>query len=383
MVDPSIRPFDNPTTKRCQHVSIRELLKVIAQILVPLMIGTFTVVIALQQHNSAKENRKKDLEIAQQLRDQQFQLDEQRRAQEFQLDEARRSQDLAITDNQQRDAVFNAYIRDLSHLLLISDYVLTRSMLDSIVRPMTLTVLRQLDPTRKVLLLKFLFESKMISSEYPDTRLDLTDADLNGIDLDRQPMKNLSLVGASLINASFLSMDFNEAEFEATDLTDASFLDVFLQRASFYRSRLVRVRFNQSELILADLSLADLRNSTLTENQLQTSVSHNMAILPDGREAPNENLIYFKDLCSLSRWVIRPRDAINITDKCHFIARRDNVTLTYSILLHFHRRLIDREQALFQFRFLTNRVNPKIDFIYTRQDQHEEMRRGKGVFPTC
>ena len=364
-------------TKRCQHVSIREFLKIIAQILVPLMIGTFTVVIALQQHNLAKENRKKDLEIAQQLREQQFTLDEQRRAQELALDEARRTQDLAIADNQQRDAVFNAYIRDLSNLLLISDYVLTRPMLDSIVRPMTLTILRQLDPGRKALLLKFLYESKMIRTDWQETRLDLTDADLHGIALDQQTMKNLSLVGASLINASFLSMDLTKSEFDGADLTDASFVDVDLSKVSFYRSRLTRVRFNQSRLTLADLDLSDLQHSTLNEDQFQESLSHNMAILPDGSEAPSRNLIYIKHRCSLTSWEVQPRNAVNVTQKCHFVASKENSTLTYSISLIFYQRLIEHEQALFEFRFLTSRVDPRVTFIYTTDDEREEIRRGK------
>ena len=103
--------------KRCNCVSIREILKLISQILIPLSIGTFTLVISIQQHNLNKENRQKDIEIAKQLRKQQYELDEQRRTQELALDEARRSQDLSISENKQRDSVFNVYIRDLTNTI--------------------------------------------------------------------------------------------------------------------------------------------------------------------------------------------------------------------------------------------------------------------------
>jgi hypothetical protein len=46
---------------KCDCRSIRKILKLISQILIPLMIGIFTLVIALQQHKLNKENRKNDL----------------------------------------------------------------------------------------------------------------------------------------------------------------------------------------------------------------------------------------------------------------------------------------------------------------------------------
>ena len=174
-------------------IPIREFLKLISQILIPLMIGTFTLVIALQQHNLNKENRKKDLDIADRNRQQQFQIDEQRRAQELALDEARRLQDLSIAENYQRDLVFNQYIRDLTNILLENNYFLSRSILNLIIRPKTLTILRQLDPSRKVLLIKFLYESKMLRTDYENIRVDLTDADLNGIQFNQIHIQNLSL----------------------------------------------------------------------------------------------------------------------------------------------------------------------------------------------
>jgi len=158
-----------------------------------LMIGIFTLVIALQQHNLNKENRKNDLEIAKQLCEQLYKIDEQRRAQELSLDEGRHIQDLSIANNKQRDLVFNNYIRDLINVLLNNNYVLNRAMLNSIIRPVTLTILRQLDPSRKVLLIKFLYESKMIRTNHEEIRVNLTDADLNGIKLGHIDMKNLSL----------------------------------------------------------------------------------------------------------------------------------------------------------------------------------------------
>lgn len=369
--------------KSCHRGSIRELLKVIAQVLVPLMIGTFTVVIALQQHNAAKENRKKDLEIAQQLREQQYNIDEQRRAQEFQLNEARRIQDISIAENKHRDAVFNGYIRDLSDLLLMSNYFPSRSMLDSIVRPMTLTVLRQLDPSRKVLLIKFLYESKMLRNDDQERRVDLTDGDLNGIRLDRNSMHNLSLVGTSLINASFVSMSLDDADFEGCDLTDASFLNVFLSSTNFYRARLVRTNFNQSRISLVDFSLADLTNSNINEQQWIDALVTNMAIMPNGTEAGNDTQIDETEYCNKDQWQIRPKNGLNITQTCDLIASTDDVNIAHYVRLYFYEKLIRNGKALLQFFFETNQTDRskiQIHFIYTEKPPGEDVDKGLFVF---
>lgn len=362
--------------------SIRETLKVIAQILVPLMIGTFTVVIALQQHNTAKENRKKDLEIAAQLREQQYQLDEQRRSQEFQLEEARRTQDIEIALNKQRDSVFDSYIRDLSHLLLISNYQLTRSMLNSIVRPMTLTILRQIDPPRKVLLLKFLYESKMIRRDEKSSLLDLSDGDFNGIRLEKLSMTNISLVGTSLTNSSFVLVDFSGGDFERTDLTDSKFLSVRLFSTNFYCSRLVRVKFDQSELDLADLSLADLTDSNLNKFQFDRVLMSNMATLPNGTESENSSLFDPPSHCNMYRWKIRPSNGLFISDSCDFHSLIDELQITFRIGLQFYRHLIEDEKALFQFSFQTNQTDEnqlRVEFIYSDIEPGENVTE-KGLF---
>lgn len=337
--------------KPCFNIGMQELLKMMAQILIPLMIGTFTVVIALQQHNLAKENREKDIEIAQQLREQQWSLDEKRRKQELELDEARRQQDLAIAENNHQDSIFNVYIRDLSDLLLMNKFNLSRSLLDSIIRPMTLTILRQLDPSRKLLLLKFLYESKMLRADYEQSRLDLTDADLRDMVFGPNRMPHLSLVGASLIDSTFIRTDLTLADFQRADLTNASFINATLVQTCFYRARLKHVQFHQSKLHWADFDLADLSQSTITSDQLESATSWNYAQLPNQTEAPGHNLILPLDRCSTKNWRIKPVQSVNVTRQCHFIALQDNATMEYSFFLEPYQRLIQRREALFEFYF--------------------------------
>ncbi|UJR24867.1 hypothetical protein I4U23_006236 [Adineta vaga] len=381
---------ENPTyvisdqnKKCCRSISVRELCKIITQILIPLMIGIFTIVITLQQHYTGKENRKKDLEIAAELRQQQLRLDEQRRSQELALDEARRAQDLSIADNNHRDSVFNIYIRDLSNLLLINNYNLSRPLLNSIIRPMTLTVLRQIDSSRKILLLKFLYESKMIRTDFEDTRVDLSDADLSHIHFGAIHMQYLSLPGALLINTTFVRTDLTFADFQRADLTDSIFMNSTLAEVSFYRTRLIRAQFFHSNFFRTDLSLADLTQSTITLSQLQTSSSYNEAILPNGEKTSGKGLITSEDRCSLKNWNIHPVNTINLTNHCQFVGLQDDISMRYDLHIYIQRRLFEKQHALLELHLKASMQYSRkmnVTFIfYKEENTSDEIDRRSGI----
>lgn len=341
----------------CSFVSIQEFLRLTAQILVPLMIGTFTIVMALQQHHFGKENRQKDLEIAVQHRQQQFQINGQRRKQELLLDETRRSQDLVIADKYHRDSVFNVYIRDLTGILIRNKFHLNRRLLDSVIRPMTLTILRQLDSSRKVLLLKYLYESKMLQTNFDETRVDLSDADLDHIRIDQIRLHNLSLVGSSLKNSTFIGTDLTNADFERTDLSNSIFFNVNLNQVSFYRTNLQNVNFSQSKFSRTDLTKSNLNQSTISRFQFEQVSSFNHAILPNGEESSSENLIEKQDRCSANNWIQSKINQIQITNQCHWKSSINDLVLKYNLSLFRFQRLIQRQKALLRFYFQALKMN--------------------------
>ena len=352
--------------------SCRDCCKVLAQILIPLMIGIFTTVVAVQQHQSNRDNRENDLQIARQLREQQARLEQFHRQQERSSDQARRVQDLAIAEDKHLDSILNVYIRDLSALFLHNRFNLSRALLDLIIRPMTLTLLRQLDGSRKVLLLKFLYESRMLRADFQETRLDLADADLRGVAFGFHRMPYLSLVGASLINSSFIRTDLTLADFQQADLTDARFNDATLEEVCFYRTRLIRVDFSRAKFFRTDLSLADLFQSNITPDQLQSSSSVNHARLANGTTVSSENLIRPIDRCSLSNWQSASKQNLSVNEQCHFLASANQLSIRYNLSLEAHQRLIQRREALFEFRFqarLSDSRSLRVDFLYFNADQ--------------
>jgi len=97
-------------------------------------------------------------------------------------------------------------MREVSDLLLANNFSLNKVILTSIVRPKTLAALRQLDVTRKIYLLQFLHESRLLSTLNPSS-LNLEGANLSHIHIgspgESTDMRYITLYGASLDNASF------------------------------------------------------------------------------------------------------------------------------------------------------------------------------------
>ena len=122
---------------------------------------------------------------------------------------------------------------------------------------LTLAALRSLSGPRKGVLVRFLSDSKLISTGYsavPLSLADLSDVDLAGADLSQTDLSRANLRGA----------DLAEANLRNADLTGAV-------------------------LYGADLRGADLTQTVVDDRQLAESLSMEGATMPDG-SAMNEDL---------------------------------------------------------------------------------------------
>jgi Pentapeptide repeats (8 copies) len=104
----------------------------------------------------------------------------------------------AIAEDQQREATLNTYLDRMSDLLL------TQHVHDPKVRELarawTVTALRNMDPSRKGVLIQFLYESGLINNDHPV--VDLSGADLSNVDQSRVTLSNANLSGANLSGAN-------------------------------------------------------------------------------------------------------------------------------------------------------------------------------------
>jgi hypothetical protein len=162
-------------------------------------------------------------------------LDDQR-AREARLTEALRG----------REATLQKYLEQVGKLLI--EKPLHRASpgdsLSTVVRAQTLAALEGLDPTRKRILLQFLYDSGLIRRNKPvvDLRLaDLSGADLRSaylhlaylreVDLDKADLRGALLVGADLRSAQLVGADLRGAFMRAVDLHGANLSEANLSEA--------------------------------------------------------------------------------------------------------------------------------------------------------
>lgn len=123
-------------------------------------------------------------------------------------------------------------------------------------RAQTLTVLQVLDPDRKRIIVKFLFEASLIQKGAPVIDLseaNLSDANLSEIDdLRHVCLSKANLLGADLRKADLSGADLSEADLSGADLHGAR------------------------------LGGANMRNAVVTKEQLDTAQSLKGATMPDG-----------------------------------------------------------------------------------------------------
>jgi len=87
----------------------------------------------------------------------------------------------------------------------------------------------------------------------------------------------------------------------------------------------------------------------------------------NGIQTSSESLIHSEHKCSLKNWKIDPINAIHLTNQCYFIALEDDITMTHDFHLSKHRRLIEREEAFFEFYFkasLKHSEYLRADFLF-------------------
>jgi len=143
--------------------------------------------------------------------------------------------------------------------------------LSTVVRVQTLSVLEGLDPIRKGILLRFLYESGLTYRDKPV------------VSLEAANLSDAILSLARLYKAYLFRANLNSA-----NLSDAMLLQADLSRARLFHANLTNANLSGADLSGADLGRADLRGATgVTGQELeQQAYSLEGAIMPDGSKHP-------------------------------------------------------------------------------------------------
>jgi len=172
-----------------------------------------------------------------------------------------------IADDRAQDTALQAYLEQMAMLLL--DKSLRKSEEGSeerdMARAFTLTFLRRLNGERKGVLLRFLYESDLMTKEKSIFSLQL--ADLSGAYLFVAYLIGADLRGADLIGAYLIGADLRGA-----DLSGAYLSGAYLGEANL----------SGADLSGADLSEANLSGADLSEANLSDAKYSRKTIWPDG-----------------------------------------------------------------------------------------------------
>lgn len=219
-------------------------LNLIGVLLVPLMIGVFTIVSSIQQSN--------------------------------------------IAADQQQETILRTYLDDMSNLLLIQHLRTSTpgEPVREVARERTLITLSRLHADRNKIVLRFLQEAHLIGirdavinlSNADLSNVDLNGIDLSGIDLSDDILNGANLHGADLYDAHLNNADLDSADLGGADLSEALLSNTNLRNANLNGARLSNANLrgvflgganlNAATLYSADLSGADLSNANLSSGQL-------------------------------------------------------------------------------------------------------------------
>jgi arabinogalactan oligomer/maltooligosaccharide transport system substrate-binding protein len=199
-------------------------LNLIGVLLVPLMIGVFTIVSSIQQSN--------------------------------------------IAADQQQETILKTYLDDMSNLLLTQHLSTSKpgEPVREVASEQTLITLRRLHADRNKIVLGFLQEAHLIGIQGAVINLsnaDLSNVELDGIDLSNIDLSGDILNGAHLHGADLYDAHLNNADLDSIDLGGADLSEALLSNATLRSANLYGARLSNANLIGAFLGGANLNAATL------------------------------------------------------------------------------------------------------------------------
>jgi uncharacterized protein YjbI with pentapeptide repeats len=184
-------------------------------------------------------------------------------------------------DKRAQDEALQAYLDQIGQLLLDKDRPLRQSKegdeVRTLARARTLTVLARLEGGRKGNVVRFLFESGLITQ--PALILDLAGADLKAANLGWADLNLAVLRGSNLQQAYLRGAKLRKADLSLTmlyradlnkaDLGGARLSEAFLSGADLSRTNLYGAHLRGADLRGANLNEADLHWADLNEADLR------------------------------------------------------------------------------------------------------------------
>jgi uncharacterized protein YjbI with pentapeptide repeats len=191
--------------------------------------------------------------------------------------ERRAEADQKIANERLEEQTLQTYLDRMSQLLLGGhfDNPPTWDRASSVARAQTLTTLRGLSGQRRVTILQFLYESKLIMGDTPPVVL--RDANFVKIVFQNEELIEAQLAGVHLSGAALGLTHLERANLSNAWLNSVSLADVHLEGANLENAILYEANLNGTHL-----EGANLRGATITDEQLEKAILDEKTILPNG-----------------------------------------------------------------------------------------------------
>jgi uncharacterized protein YjbI with pentapeptide repeats len=182
--------------------------------------------------------------------------------------------ELDVENQRAQDEALQAYLDQMSQLLLDKDVPLRQSKKDDEVRNMararTLTVLSRLDGERKVRVVQFLYELGLIGK--PEPLVSLAEADLSGANLDNARLKEANLSRANLRGAHVRGTNLDNAHLRYTQFSFADLSPAPRYRPGIYYPGITPYTLWPTDLMKANLEGAEFGHADLRSAALENAV---------------------------------------------------------------------------------------------------------------
>ncbi len=250
----------------------KNVLKFVSSLILPLMLGVFTVVITFHQQKVAREQRIEDIQLARQQR-----LEDKNESQlqrKLEWDIAIKNQEVQskAASDRYRDEVLVAYIKEIGDFLKENNGSLTSdSLIHTLARVKTLNAIGQLDGSRQIRIIRFLYETGQLTNTN-NSALDISTAELTDIDFrtftPSKEIEQLSLAGVYLRNCTFEGMSLFNVNFSFARLDNVNFSSAGLENVNFPSAELDMSTFH---LLRSTMSTFHLLGSTMSTFHLPSS----------------------------------------------------------------------------------------------------------------
>ncbi|CAF1542387.1 unnamed protein product [Rotaria magnacalcarata] len=226
---------------------LKDGLQFVSSLIIPVMLGVFTVVTTIHQQKTAREQRLEDLNESRHQRLEDLNESRYQRLQE---------------ENHQRDLA--TIVIDVANMFKKNNGSLTSdNVTATIARVKALTTFRQLDAQRNIQIIRFLYESGQLTKTAQRPSLDLSTAkfcnmDFRELAVNEKQLDELSLTGVALLNATF----------EDIEISNSNFANIQLNNVNFSLGTLHAIKFSFSRFNDVNLSYGQLRNVNFSSSVL-------------------------------------------------------------------------------------------------------------------